>query len=95
MHTIKINESLQNGNEHPLPHRKLEKVKNVQKLLMDTSNSIIYTHHKPFLQKDKQFIKKILNGVKTRRPSGVQSIILRRYFLELTQSFMIPLGNVN
>lgn len=92
MNIIKINEPFQNGNEHPLPHRNLEKVKSVQKLLMDTSNSILYTQHKPYLQKDKQFIKKILNGVKTRRPSGVQSIIIRRYFLELTQSFMIPLG---
>lgn len=93
-HLIKINESVQNNqnNEHPVPHRKLERVKSLQKLLMDTSGSM-YTQHKPFLQKDKAFVKKILNGVKTRRPTAVQSIILRRYFLELTQSFLIPLGN--
>lgn len=58
MNIIKINESLQNSNEHPLPYRKLDRVKNIQKLLMDSSNSIIYTQHKPFLQKDKSFIKK-------------------------------------
>jgi hypothetical protein len=87
-HTIRINESLQI--DHPVPHRKLERVKSLQKLLMDNSGSI-YTQHRPFLQKDKAFVKKILNGVKTRRPTAVQSIILRRYFLELTQSFMIPL----
>lgn len=87
-HTIRVNESLQI--DHPVPHRKLERVKSLQKLLMDNSGSI-YTQHRPFLQKDKAFVKKILNGVKTRRPTAVQSIILRRYFLELTQSFMIPL----
>ncbi|KAG5673063.1 hypothetical protein PVAND_003138 [Polypedilum vanderplanki] len=87
-HTIRINESLQI--EHPVPHRKLERVKSLQKLLMDSSGSI-YSQHRPFLQKDKGFVKKILNGVKTRRPTAVQSIILRRYFLELTQSFIIPL----
>lgn len=92
MHTLKINEPLQNGNEqHPLPLKKLERVKSVQKLLMDTSSSLLTTY-KPFLQKDKQIIKKILNGVKSLRPSEVQSIIFKRYFLELTQSFMIPLG---
>lgn len=81
------------NNEHPVPHRKLERVKSLHKLLMDSAGSI-YTQHKPFLQKDKAFVKKILNGVKTRRPTAVQSIILRRYFLELTQSFMIPLGKL-
>jgi hypothetical protein len=75
-----------------VPHRKLERVKSLQKLLMDSAGSIFYSQHRPFLQKDKAFVKKILSGVKTRRPTAVQSIILRRYFLELTQSFMIPLG---
>lgn len=90
-HTVRISEPLQifqNG-ENPVPHRKLERV-SLQKFLMDTSGSIC-TQHKPFLQKDKSLVKKILNGVKTRRPTAVQSVILRRYFLELTQSFMIPL----
>lgn len=93
MHTIKICEALQvhqNSSDHPLPHQRFERVKS-QKALMDASSSMIYTDYKPFLQKDKQFVKKILNGVKSRRPKLVQSIILRRYFLELTQSFMIPL----
>lgn len=91
-HTVRISESLQiqHNSEHPLPHKKLERVKSLQKFLMDTSGSI-YTHHRPFLQKDKSLVKKILSGVKTRRPTAVQSVILRRYFLELTQSFMIPL----
>lgn len=90
-HTVRISEPLQinHNSENPVPHRKLERV-SLQKFLMDTSGSI-YTQHKPLLQKDKALVKKILNGVKTRRPTAVQSVILRRYFLELTQSFMIPL----
>jgi hypothetical protein len=36
-------------------------------------------------------IKKIALGMKTKRPAAVQSALLRRYLLELTQSFMIPL----
>lgn len=91
-HTVRISEPLQiqHHTEHPLPHRKLERVRSLQKFLMDTSGSI-YSQHRPFLAKDKPLVKKILNGVKTRRPTAVQSVILRRYFLELTQSFMIPL----
>lgn len=90
-HTVRISEPLQifHNGENPVPHRKLERV-SLQKFLLDTSGSIC-TQHKPFLQKDKSLVKKILNGVKTRRPTAVQSVILRRYFLELTQSFMIPL----
>lgn len=91
-HTVRISEPLQiqHNSENPVPHRKLERVRSLQKFLIDTTGSI-YTHHRPFLQKDKSLVKKILNGVKTRRPTAVQSVILRRYFLELTQSFMIPL----
>lgn len=90
-HTVRISEPLQinHNSENPVPHRKLERV-SLQKFLNDTTGSI-YTQHKPLLQKDKSLVKKILNGVKTRRPTAVQSVILRRYFLELTQSFMIPL----
>jgi hypothetical protein len=91
-HTVRISEPLQihHNSEHPVPHRKLERVRSLQKFLMDTSGSI-YSQHKPFLAKDKSLVKKILSGVKMRRPTAVQSVILRRYFLELTQSFMIPL----
>lgn len=51
----------------------------------------LFTKYKPFLKKDKALIKKILLGVNTKRPEHVQSALLRRNFLELTQSFMIPL----
>ena len=51
----------------------------------------VYTSYKPHLQKDKVLLKAIAKGVQTRRPSQVQSALIRRHFLELTQSFIIPL----
>lgn len=59
---------------------------------VDSNASVgLFTKYKPFLKKDKALIKKILLGVNTKRPEHVQSALLRRNFLELTQSFMIPL----
>lgn len=37
----------------------------------------------------------VLQGVQQKRPSAAQNAILRRYFLELTQSFIIPLVTAN
>lgn len=51
----------------------------------------VYTQYQPFLHKDKIILKKVLKGVQTKRPGEVQSALLRRHLLELTQSFMIPL----
>lgn len=51
----------------------------------------LYSKYKPFLKKDKTLIKKVLLGLKTKRPEHVQTALLRRHLLELTQSFMIPL----
>ncbi|KAK8749393.1 hypothetical protein OTU49_015333, partial [Cherax quadricarinatus] len=47
--------------------------------------------YKPHLQADKGLVKRLLKGVQTGRPVEVQSALLRRHLLELTQSFMIPL----
>lgn len=55
------------------------------------SKSGVYTQYEPFLHKDKAIVKKLLKGVQTNRPEEVQSALLRRHLLELTQSFMIPL----
>lgn len=55
------------------------------------NNPGVYTAYKSFLQKDKTIIKKIMNGVNSKRPNEVQSALLRRHLLELTQTFMIPL----
>ncbi|CAD5226957.1 unnamed protein product [Bursaphelenchus xylophilus] len=49
----------------------------------------LYSAYKPFLSTDKSLLKKLLNL--GNRPDVVQTAILRRHFLELTQSFMIPL----
>ena len=51
----------------------------------------VHTKAKPFLTKDRVIIKKLLQGIDSQRPSEVQSALIRRYFLELTQSFLIPL----
>lgn len=51
----------------------------------------VYTQYQPHLQKDKAIVKKLLKGITTNRPNEVQSALLKRHLLELTQSFMIPL----
>lgn len=96
-HTIRLTESLNikhnNDNNHSamgsFHAKKLTKVKSINKLLNVSSG--VCTQYKPYLQKDSAIVKKIYAGVKSKRPSVVQSAILKRYFLELTQSFMIPL----
>lgn len=37
----------------------------------------------------------VFQGIQQKRPSAAQNAILRRYFLELTQSFIIPLVNAS
>jgi len=51
----------------------------------------VFTNSKTLLDKDKEIIKKVLKGVQLKRPVEVQTALLRRYFLELTQTFIIPL----
>lgn len=72
-----------------LTQQGLRKLKIFTKIL-DTPPGV-YTQYKPFLQKDKTIIRNLLAGVKKQRPAQVQTAILRRHLLELTQSFMIPL----
>ncbi|XP_061893992.1 DENN/MADD domain containing 6Aa isoform X2 [Entelurus aequoreus] len=57
----------------------------------DMKQAGVYTAYKPFLNKDEEIIKQLQKGVQQKRPSAAQNAILRRYFLELTQSFIIPL----
>ncbi|XP_004520198.1 protein DENND6A [Ceratitis capitata] len=64
---------------------------NTNTITSDGTTPGLYTKYKPFLKKDKNLIKKVLAGVKTKRPDHVQTALLRRNLLELTQSFMIPL----
>jgi len=51
----------------------------------------VFTATKSLLDKDKDIVKKITKGLQLKRPVEVQTALLRRYFLELTQTFMIPL----
>ena len=44
-----------------------------------------------FLNKDKTILKRLAKGIQSKRPLEVQNAMLKRYLLELTQSFMIPL----
>ncbi|XP_053333172.1 protein DENND6B isoform X2 [Clarias gariepinus] len=67
------------------------KVKKLTKLKMLDTKPGIYTEYKTFLHKDKALIKRLLKGVQRKKPSEVQSTILRWHLLELTQSFMVPL----
>ncbi|XP_043934710.1 protein DENND6A isoform X2 [Protopterus annectens] len=67
------------------------KIKKLKSLKTLDSKPGVYTSYKPFLNKDEDIIKQLQKGVQQKRPSEAQSAILRRYFLELTQSFIIPL----
>lgn len=51
----------------------------------------LYTSYTAHLHRDKALLKRLLKGVQKKRPWDVQSALLRRYLLELTQSFIIPL----
>ncbi|VDK47424.1 unnamed protein product [Anisakis simplex] len=48
----------------------------------------LYTQYRRLLSRDKSLMKKLR---KNERPDSVQSAILRRYMVDLTQSFMMPL----
>ena len=51
----------------------------------------VYTKYKAFLVKDREILKKLLKGVESARPMEAQNALLRRFFIELTQTFLIPL----
>jgi len=64
--------------------------KKVSKLKMDSKPGM-YSSTKPLLERDKSMVKRVLKGVQLKRPNPVQAALIRRHFLELTQTFMIPL----
>lgn len=67
------------------------KIKKSENLKVLDSKPGVYTQYKPFLQKDKTILKKLFRGVQTKRPGEVQTALLKRHLIELTESFMIPL----
>ncbi|XP_026512172.1 protein DENND6B isoform X3 [Terrapene carolina triunguis] len=85
-HLLRLGELKMSGD---LP--KQVKVKKLTKLKTLDAKPGIYTSYKIFLHKDKTLIKRLLKGIQRKRPSEVQSALLRRHLLELTQSFIIPL----
>lgn len=67
------------------------KIKRSENLKVLDSKPGVYTQYKPFLQKDKTILKKLFRGIQTKRPGEVQTALLKRHLMELTESFMIPL----
>ncbi|XP_060270298.1 protein DENND6B isoform X2 [Ovis aries] len=51
----------------------------------------LYTAYTAHLHRDKALFRRLLKGLQKKRPSDVQTAVLRRHLLELTQSFIIPL----
>ncbi|CAB0008452.1 unnamed protein product [Nesidiocoris tenuis] len=79
------------GVTNPFFSKTLQHWPHIIKLPEPANKAGVYTQYEPFLLKDKTIVKKLLKGVQTNRPEEVQSALLRRHLLELTQSFMIPL----
>ena len=75
----------------PTKSNQKQKLKKATDLKTLNSKPGVYTQYKPFLTKDKVILKKLVKGIHTNRPMQVQSALLRRHMIELTQSFMIPL----
>lgn len=84
-HIIRIGEMM---TQVPKGFNKIKKVSSMKTL---DAKPGVYTRYKQFLAKDKGILKRIIKGMQAKRPVEAQNAILRRYFLELTQSFMIPL----
>ncbi|XP_068443001.1 protein DENND6B [Clinocottus analis] len=85
-HVVRLGEIKMAGD---LP--KQVKVKKPSRLKSLDTKPGVYTAFRTFLHKDKLLLKRLLKGIQRKRPSEVQSAILRRHLLELTQSFIIPL----
>ncbi|XP_001947112.2 protein DENND6B [Acyrthosiphon pisum] len=84
-HIVRVTDTLKKDTTNK---SKLRKGSNLK--ILDAKPGV-YTEYKPFLYKDKSIVKKLIRGMQNKRPEEVQSALLRRHFLELTQSFMIPL----
>ncbi|CAG9759957.1 unnamed protein product [Ceutorhynchus assimilis] len=82
-HTIILNDDVGQNSKYKLRKPALTKMIEV--------SSGIYSSYKPFLQKDKNIIKKLMTGVSSNRPDEAQSALLRKHLNELTHSFMYPL----
>jgi len=82
-HTVRLGD--------PFPKSPSKKEAKKQSKFKSECQPGVFSQSKPLLDKDKEIVKKILKGVQLKRPGEVQTALLRRHFLELTQTFMIPL----
>lgn len=82
-HVLRIGEPKMSGD---LP--KQVKLKKPSRLKTLDTKPGLYTSYTAHLHRDKALLKRLL---KKKRPWDVQSALLRRHLLELTQSFIIPL----
>ncbi|XP_031208509.1 protein DENND6B isoform X2 [Mastomys coucha] len=85
-HVLRIGEPKMSGD---LP--KQVKLKKPSRLKTLDTKPGLYTSYTAHLHRDKVLLKRLLKGVQKKRPWDVQSALLRRHLLELTQSFIIPL----
>jgi hypothetical protein len=73
------------------PYKRARSINNSSSHLTFDMKPGLYTKFKPYLQRDKSILKKLQSTNSQQRPDTVQNALIRRFFLELTQSFIIPL----
>lgn len=79
------------GGDGGSPRVSQQKLQKTADMRSGESKAGVYTQYKPFIGKDKLLLKRLQKGAESMRPAEVQSLIIRRHFMELTQSLMIPL----
>ncbi|XP_063579230.1 protein DENND6B isoform X3 [Pongo abelii] len=89
-HILRVGEPKMSG-QAPGDLPKQVKLKKPSRLKTLDTKPGLYTAYTAHLHRDKALLKRLLKGVQKKRPSDVQSALLRRHLLELTQSFIIPL----
>ncbi|XP_017904465.1 PREDICTED: protein DENND6B isoform X7 [Capra hircus] len=85
-HILRVGEPKTSGD---LP--KQVKLKKPSRLKTLDTKPGLYTAYTAHLHRDKALFRRLLKGLQKKRPSDVQTAVLRRHLLELTQSFIIPL----
>ncbi|XP_046502385.1 protein DENND6B isoform X6 [Equus quagga] len=86
-HILRVGEPRMSGD---LP--KQVKLKKPSRLKTLDTKPGLYTAYTAHLHRDKALLKRLLKqGLQKKRPSDMQTALLRRHLLELTQSFIIPL----
>lgn len=76
------------------PQSKIPFVDRLRFSSTETLKPGLNSKYRPYLTKDRNFLTKILRSNKTHvsnRPDNVQTALIRRWLIELTQSFFMPL----